>query len=56
MVIFDYGMQDIEYTPSGTMRGQDSQAQTTQSAIIGIPVSYRTYSRDTPPALTVIRG
>ena len=32
--------------PSGTWCGLDSQAQTAQSAIIGIPVSYRTYRRD----------
>ena len=35
--------------PSGTLRGLDSQVQTTQSAIIGLPVSYRTYRRDTLP-------
>ena len=32
--------------PSGTLRGLDSQFQTAQSAIIGLPVSYRTYRRD----------
>ena len=37
--------------PSGTLRGLDSQFQTAQSAIIGLPVSYRTYRRDTPPSI-----
>ena len=37
--------------PSGTLRGLDSQVQTAQSAIIGLPVSYRTYRRDTPPSI-----
>ena len=33
-----------------------SPVQTAQRAIIGVPVSYRTYRRDTPPALTVVHG
>ena len=32
--------------PSGTLSGLDSPVQTAQSAIIGVPVSYRTYRRD----------
>ena len=37
--------------PSGTLRGLDSQFQTAQSAIIGLPLSFRTYRRDTPPSI-----
>ena len=37
--------------PSGTLGGLEWETQTTQSAIIGLPVSYRTYRRDTPPSL-----
>ena len=33
--------------PSGTLSGLNSPVQTAQSAIIGVPVSYRTYRRDT---------
>ena len=32
--------------PSGTLRGLEWETQTAQSAIIGLPVSYRTYRRD----------
>ena len=39
---------------SGTLSGLDSPVQTAQSAIIGVPVSYRTYRRDTP--LSIDRG
>ena len=43
-------------SPSGTLRGLEWETQPAQSAIIGLPVSYRTYRRDTPPALTVVHG
>ena len=33
--------------PSGILRGLEWEIQTAQSAIIGLPVSYRTYHRDT---------
>ena len=38
------------------MRGLEWKTQPAQSAIIGLPVSYRTYRHDTPPALTVVHG
>ena len=33
--------------PSGTLRGLEWETQPAQSAIIGLPVRYRTYRRDT---------
>ena len=40
---------------SGTLRGLDSQFQTAQSAIIGLPVSYRTYRRDNNLPIEIFR-
>ena len=37
--------------PSGTLRGLEWETQPAQSAIIGLPVSYRTYRRDILHAL-----
>ncbi len=49
-------VRDRSLSPSGTLRGLEWGIQPAQSAIIGLPVSYRTYRRDTPPALTVVHG
>ena len=47
--IFTMGPSRIDRSlkpPSCTLRGLDSIFQTAQSAIIGLPVNYRTYCRD----------
>ena len=38
--------RDRSLKPSGTLRGLEWETQPAQSAIIGLPVSYRTYRRD----------
>ena len=38
--------RDSSLSPSGTLRGLEWETQPAQSAIIGLPVSYRTYRRD----------
>ena len=40
-------VRDRSLKPSGTLRGLEWETQPAQSAIIGLPVSYRTYRRDT---------
>ena len=42
--------------PLKHLEWSESPVQIAQRTIIGVPVSYRTYRRDTPPALTVVQG
>ena len=49
--LFHMSVRNRSLNPSGTLRGLEWETQPAQSAIIGLPVSYRTYRRDTPPSI-----
>ena len=42
--------------PYGNLIGRELEVPTVQGTITGLPLSYRGYRRDTPPALTVVYG
>ena len=51
-MLFDWPFQGTFLeTPSGILIGRDFQFPTVQGTIIGLPLSYRGYLRDTPPSL-----